>query len=109
MYGLTRQLRFLAPDQAGPRLRALALLLALAVALASFLHVAHSHDSDGPTTRQLCSFCSTFERGTAPPPAALPALRDDAPALPLPVAARPVFAAPARQGGQPRAPPHLQA
>ena len=45
-----------------------AVLLAVAIALASFMHVAHTHDADVPASFQFCSFCVTFDRGGAPPP-----------------------------------------
>jgi hypothetical protein len=96
----------------GARRRSWSVLLVLALALASFMHVAHSHDADAPANyKQLCTFCSTFDRGGAPPPVTQ---------VVLPVGPAPVFlVAPppspaAAQGAlrpacQPRAPPFLQA
>jgi hypothetical protein len=94
----------------GARRRAWAALLVLAVAFASFGHVAHSHEADAPGTYQLCSFCTTFDRGGAPPPAVHVALSD----VPTPVPAVPPPAAPQAKAElhlacRPRAPPVLQA
>ena len=48
-------------------------LLVLAIALASFMHLAHSHDADAPSiSKHHCTYCSTFDRGGAPPPATPP-------------------------------------
>ena len=86
-------------------------LLILAIAFASFLHVAHSHEADAPSIyKQHCTYCSTFDRGGAPPPASLATL----PAKPSPsfvvVAQRaPVTLARLRSTLQPRAPPVFQA
>jgi hypothetical protein len=91
------------------RLRLLVSTLALAVVLASFMHVAHSHEADEPGAAKLCSFCASFERGTAPPPAAAIAPPLAHPAAPefqgTPPAPRPS----SRISFQPRAPPHFQA
>lgn len=52
------------------RHRALAWILALAIALASLGHAAHSHaKADAPAKSPACAYCTTFERGHAPPPA----------------------------------------
>jgi hypothetical protein len=91
------------------RLRLLVAALALAVGLASFMHVAHSHDengTDGAGVSQLCSFCSSFDRGTAPPPAAAPLLRLGAPVAPEPTVPATAPRSPARIAFRPRAPPH---
>lgn len=91
------------------RLRLLVAALALSVALASFMHVSHSHEAEGTGAAKLCQFCSSFDRGTAPPPAALatpPAAR------PLPPIADAALPAPRRSTGgsyEARAPPHAQA
>ncbi len=91
--------------------RAWSVLLVLALALASVLHVAHSHDADAPSAyKQHCSFCSTFDRGGAPPPASpavLPAA--SVPAFVAAVPQAPVIRAQSRSALQPRAPPFLQA
>lgn len=90
-------------------LRPLVAVLALSVALASFLHSAHAHDGDGSGVAKVCTFCVSFERGSAPPPAAAFALRARQPVLPeqLPaVVPRPSTApSPFRS----RAPPRFQA
>jgi len=59
-------------DQSSDNLRhrALAWILALAIALASLGHATHSHaKADAPAKSPACAYCSTFERGHAPPPA----------------------------------------
>jgi len=95
----------------GARRRAWSALLILALAFASFMHVAHSHEADAPSIyKQHCTYCSTFDRGSAPPPASLAAL----PAAPVPsfvVAAppQPLIRAELRTACQPRAPPFFQA
>jgi len=86
-------------------------LLVLAVALASFMHVAHSHDADAPSTfKQHCTFCSTFDRGGGPPPAT-PALlpAEPVPSFTSPVPQAPVVSVEILSDAQPRAPPPLQA
>jgi hypothetical protein len=93
------------------RVRAWSLLLVLALAAASFMHVAHGHDPDAPSTyQQHCAFCSTGERGTAPPPA-LGATADVAPAPPRVATAPSTTRSPhdLRASARPRAPPRLQA
>jgi hypothetical protein len=87
-------------------LRLLVASLALAVALASFMHVAHSHGSDGSGVSKLCSFCASFDRGTAPPPAAPPPPRVDGPIELEPAAAATAAPSPVRATFRPRAPPH---
>jgi hypothetical protein len=90
-------------------MRALAAALALAVALASLLHFAHSHEDAGGSVAKLCQLCATFDRGTAPPPApAMPrpllhpqALPSGAPLPASPPAPETTYEA--------RAPPHAQA
>lgn len=102
-FGLTRSVRR----------RAWALLLAVAVGLASFMHVAHSHDAQAPTklTQTVCSFCTVFDRsGGAPPPAAVTFVTF----APFAVAATVIeveapAGAAARSPCNPRAPPALQA
>jgi hypothetical protein len=95
----------------GMRRRVWSGLLVLAIALASFLHVAHSHEADSPSIyKQHCTYCSAFDRGGAPPPASLAT---------LPASQAPIFVVVAPQGPvarlelrsvlQPRAPPFLQA
>jgi len=95
----------------GARRRFWAGLLALALAVASFMHVAHSHDADAPSIyKQHCSFCSTFDRGTAPPPASLALLPTRQAPCFVAVAPRdPGVRAGFRGAAQPRAPPFLQA
>jgi hypothetical protein len=86
-------------------------LLALALLLASFMHVAHSHDADAPSNyKQHCTYCNAFDRGGAPPPVT---------PVVLPVGPAPIFLVapppsptargPLRSACQPRAPPFLQA
>jgi hypothetical protein len=86
-------------------------LLVLAIALASFLHVAHSHDADAPSIyKQHCTYCSTFDRGGAPPPASLAALPAEPAAYFVVVSLHaPVVRVQLRSALQPRAPPFLQA
>jgi hypothetical protein len=50
------------------RRRAWAVLLAVAVALASFMHVAHTHEAEVPASYKFCSFCVSFDRGGGAPP-----------------------------------------
>jgi hypothetical protein len=91
------------------RLRLLVAALALAVGLASFMHVAHSHDEngvDGAGVSQLCSFCSSFDRGTAPPPASAMPPSMDGPVAPEPVACTAPASRAVRAAFRPRAPPH---
>lgn len=91
------------------RLRLLVATLALAVGLASFMHVAHSHDAngaDGSSVSQLCSFCSSFDRGTAPPPASSALPRIAGLVAPQACADTAVARAPVRAAFRPRAPPH---
>jgi hypothetical protein len=99
---------------AGPRpgvawLRPLVAVLALSVAFASFLHSAHGHDGDRTGVAKVCTFCVSFDRGSAPPPAATLALRAVQPVLPepLPAVAPRTSAAPA--SFRSRAPPRFQA
>jgi hypothetical protein len=92
------------------RRRAWAALLTLALALAAFMHVAHTHDADAPATYKYCSFCTTLDRGSAPPPvvaAGVPRVVATAAPLPRFVAAPAVV--PVRTPHSPRAPPALQA
>jgi hypothetical protein len=93
----------------GGWLRPLVMALALSVALASFLHSAHGHEADGPGVAKICTFCASFERGSAPPPAAALALRVAPHVLPEqpPADAPRPSAAPA--SFRSRAPPHFQA
>jgi hypothetical protein len=91
------------------RLRLLVAALALAVGLASFMHVAHGHDengADGAGVSQLCSFCASFDRGTAPPPATESLLRLETPSAPEPAAPATAPLSPVRAAFRPRAPPH---
>jgi hypothetical protein len=83
--------------------------IVLAFVLASFMHVAHSHEADEPGPAKLCSFCASFERGTAPPSAAFvvpPPERSAAPDFP---ATAPSPQSSGHVSFQPRAPPHSQA
>lgn len=87
-----------------------AMLLALALVLASFMQVVHTHDADAPASHKLCSFCTTLDRGGAPPPV-IPAAT--AATATFVVARVATIAAPTgtatRTPHQPRAPPALQA
>jgi peptidoglycan/LPS O-acetylase OafA/YrhL len=95
------------------RRRAWAVLLAVAVGLASFMHVAHSHDADGPTqlTQGICTFCTVFDRGGGAPPPADAVLLAVAPTATAPTVDD--VEAPAdstvRSPCNPRAPPAIQA
>ena len=92
------------------RRRAWAVLLSLALALAAFMHVAHTHEADAPATYKYCSFCTTLDRGSAPPPVvavAVPHVGSAAAPLLRFIAAPAV--APVRTPQSPRAPPALQA
>ena len=95
----------------GLRRRAWSGLLVLALALASFLHVAHSHEADSPSIfKQHCTYCGAFDRGGAPPPASLATLpARQAPAFVVVSPQAPVTRLELRSTLQPRAPPHLQA
>lgn len=86
-------------------------LLVLAIALASFLHVAHSHEADAPSIyKQHCTYCSTFDRGGAPPPASIATLpAEPAPSFVVVAPLAPVSGVRLRSALQPRAPPSLQA
>ena len=91
--------------------RAWAGLLVLALALASFMHVAHSHEADAPSIyKQHCTYCGTFDRGSAPPPA-VPAALPAEPAPSVSIVAPQAGFTPVRlrAASQPRAPPFLQA
>ena len=91
------------------RLRLLVAALALAVGLASFMHVAHSHDengADGAGVSQLCSFCSSFDRGTAPPPAPATTPRVEGPVAAEPHPSAVLAPSPVRTAFRSRAPPH---
>lgn len=91
------------------RLRLLVAGLALSVALASFMHVSHSHEAHGTGAANLCQFCSSFDRGAAPPPAALAPLPAARPLSP-PADAAPAAPRLATAGSyEARAPPHAQA
>lgn len=95
----------------GVRRRVWSMLLVLAIAFASFLHVAHSHEADAPSIyKQHCTYCSTFDRGSAPPPASLAALpARQAPSFAVVAQRAPVTLARLRSTLQPRAPPVFQA
>jgi len=86
-------------------------LLVLALAFASILHVAHSHEADAPSIyKQHCTYCSTFDRGGAPPPAAVATLPvGSAPSFVVAVPQAPVNRVQPGSALQPRAPPPLQA
>jgi hypothetical protein len=91
------------------RLRLLVAALALAVGLASFMHVAHSHDANGKHAAgvsQLCSFCASFDRGTAPPPVSALPPPIEGPAAPQPLAFTALASSPVRTAFRSRAPPH---
>jgi hypothetical protein len=89
-------------------LRSLAMVLALSVALASFLHSAHGHEADASGAAQICTFCASFERGSAPPPAAalVPGAAQPVPPEPVPAAAP--LQTPAPASFRSRAPPPFQ-
>jgi hypothetical protein len=91
------------------RLRLLVAALALSVALASFMHVSHSHEADGTGAAKLCQFCSSFDRGTAPPPAAPASLPVARPLPPLADAVLPALRSSTADSYEARAPPHAQA
>jgi hypothetical protein len=95
----------------GMRRRVWSGLLVLAIALASFLHVAHSHEADAPSlNKQHCTYCSTFDRGGAPPPASIATLpAEPAPSFVFVAPQAPVTDLQLRSALQPRAPPSLQA
>jgi peptidoglycan/LPS O-acetylase OafA/YrhL len=95
----------------GVRRRAWSVLLVLALALASFLHVAHSHEADAPSLyKQHCTYCGMFDRGGAPPPASLAVLpAEPAPTFVFVAPHAPVPGLPLRSALQPRAPPSPQA
>ena len=95
----------------GMRRRVWSGLLVLALALASFLHVAHSHEADSPSIyKQHCTYCGAFDRGGAPPPASLATLpARQAPAFVVVTLQAPVTRPELRSTLQPRAPPFLQA
>ena len=95
----------------GLRRRVWSALLVLALALASFMHVAHSHEADAPSIyKQHCTYCSTFDRGGAPPPDSLAALPvEPAPSFVVVSLHAPVVRVQLRSALQPRAPPPLQA
>lgn len=91
------------------RLRVLVAALTLSVALASFMHVAHSHEAEGTGAAKPCQFCSSFDRGTAPPPAGLapsPTARVHSPPA---EAASPAPILSITGSYEARAPPHAQA
>jgi hypothetical protein len=91
------------------RLRLLVAALALSVALASFMHVSHSHEAEGTGAAKLCQFCSSFDRGTAPPPAALAPLPAVGPVSTPAETASPVPRLATAGSYEARAPPHVQA
>lgn len=95
----------------GVRRRVWSGLLVLAIALASFLHVAHSHEADAPSlNKQHCTYCSTFDRGGAPPPASIATLPvESAPSFVVIAPLALVASVRPRSALQPRAPPSLQA
>lgn len=92
------------------RRRAWAVLLSLFLALAAFMHVAHTHEADAPATYKFCSFCTTLDRGGAPPPVVPAAVPHQPPAAMAVVVeiAGPLGTA-IRTPRQSRAPPALQA
>ena len=92
------------------RRRAWAVLLSLFLALAAFMHVAHTHEADAPATYKFCSFCTTLDRGGAPPPIVTTAIPHAAPVATTTVGEIPAPAStPSRTPLNPRAPPALQA
>lgn len=101
--GLTRSMRR----------RAWAALLAVAVALAAFTHVAHSHETQGPAqfTQNICASCTLFDRGGGAPPPAVAAVLAVAPPSNAPAvdAVDAPADSTARSPCNPRAPPALQA
>ena len=92
------------------RRRAWALLLSLFLAMAAFMHLAHTHEADAPATYKFCSFCTTLDRGGAPPPVSAVALPFVSPVATATVVeiASPLGTA-TRTPRQSRAPPALQA
>jgi len=85
-------------------------VLSLFLALAAFMHMAHTHEADAPATYKLCTFCTTLDRGGAPPPvvaAAVPHQPSAAMAVVVEIAG-PLGTA-TRTPRQSRAPPALQA
>lgn len=92
------------------RRRAWALLLSFALALAAFMHVAHTHEADAPATYKFCSFCTTLDRGSAPPPVVAMAVPHvTAAPAPRPRSVELAATSPVRTPYSPRAPPPLQA
>lgn len=92
------------------RRRVWAVLLAFALACAAFMHVAHTHEADAPATYKFCSFCTTLDRGGAPPPVVTATVpRIAAITAPLTATVAAPVAAPSRTPRHPRAPPALQA
>jgi uncharacterized membrane protein YgaE (UPF0421/DUF939 family) len=92
------------------RRRIWAVLLALALALAAFMHVAHTHEADASAASNYCAICTTLHHDAAPPPHSATVIVCVPPVTP---ASAVEFAAPAdairRAPHQPRAPPALQA
>jgi hypothetical protein len=113
MQALTRPKRWHAgPGWSGPvRRRAWAVLLAVAIALASFMHVAHTHEAEVPASYKFCSFCASFDRGGGAPPPVIRAtvvpVFPDAPAIVVDATVPQVRLV--RPSCHPRAPPVLQA
>lgn len=93
------------------RRRAWAVLLSLFLALAAFMHVAHTHEGDARTSYKFCSFCTTLDRGGgAPPPVGATAIPHASPVATATVGEIPAPAGtPSRTPLNPRAPPALQA
>ena len=88
------------------RRRAWAMLLALALVLAAFMHVAHTHDADTPASYKFCSFCTTLDRGSAPPPVVAGSVPHVAPdSIPVRRSIATPASTAARSPLQPRAPP----
>jgi hypothetical protein len=73
--------------------------------------VANSHEADAPSIyKQHCTYCSTFDRSGAPPPASLATLpAEPTPSFVVPVPQAPITGVQPRSALQPRAPPSLQA
>jgi hypothetical protein len=91
------------------RLHLLVAALTLSVALASFMHLAHSHEAEGTGAATLCEFCSSFDRGMAPPPASLATFSTPRADLPPEAVASPAPIFPVTGSYEARAPPHAQA
>jgi len=85
-------------------------VLSLFLALAAFMHMAHTHEADAPATYKLCTFCTTLDRGGAPPPVVAAAVPHHPPAaMAVVVEIAGPLGTGTRTPRQSRAPPALQA